>query len=152
MRRRASVIAVCLVCVPRVLAAADQFQKPVKVTVVDVATKKPLTEFSYYLSVIVPGEFDQLHQPAMPARVDVKSPTGTFSLNAPGSCKIELGIDSPDVVAGYLHNETSIFHVLSTDTKRSFCRPSRGRHNGPWRCPRSEDGTTDSRRDGRADH
>ena len=105
---------------PQFLAAADQFQKPVNFTVVDAATKEPLTEFSYRISVIVPGEVDQRHEPAKPARLDVKLPTGNFSVNAPVSCKIELDIDSPDVVAGYQHNETSILHVLSTDPKREF--------------------------------
>jgi hypothetical protein len=120
MRRRVFVIAVCLLFPPRVLASADQLQKLVKFTVIDVVTKKPVTEFSYSVSVIVPGEVDRRRPPAKLAPVEVKSPFGTFSVNAPLSCKIELDIDSPDAVYGFQLNETPLFHVFSNDTKREF--------------------------------
>ncbi len=128
---RAFAIAACFVLPAQALAAAEQVLKPVKFKVIDVVTKEPVTDFSYSLSVIVPGEVDDRRAVVEPAPVHVKSPTGDFVVQAPVSCKIELYIDSPDVVAGYQHNETPVFHVLSTDMKRRVCHPGRSGHYSP---------------------
>ena len=113
-------IVACLVLPPRLLAMGDQVPKPVKFTVIDLVSKKPLTEFSYYLSISSPGEIDQRQDRVEPAPVHVESVTGTFVVQATASCRIELDVVSPDTVAGYQHNETPFFCVLSTDTKREF--------------------------------
>ncbi len=101
-------------------ASKSEALKPVKFTVVDGVTKKPLNEFSYSFSITVPGEVDERHEAKEPARVDVKSATGTFVVPAPASCRLELDIDSPETVAGYQHNLINSFALLSSDAKREF--------------------------------
>jgi hypothetical protein len=96
--------------------------EPVTFTVIDLATKKPLTEFSYALSIILPGEIDASGEAKAPPRVNVKSPAGVFVVRAPASCKLELVVDSP-VVVGYQHNAHSFFCLLSSDAKREFVVP-----------------------------
>ncbi len=92
---RALAVVTRLASSPRTLAAADQPLKPVTVTVIDVATKKPVTEFSYTLDVTAPGEVDEAREREPVKPVDVKSPTGTFVVNVPESCKIRFTLHSP---------------------------------------------------------
>ena len=120
MRKLELVVAVLATLFYQQPAPDNQPQKPVKFAVVDQVTKKPLTEFSYWLSIKVPGEIGPTRAAKEPDRVDVKSPAGTFVVQAPASCKLELDVVSPDVVVGFQHNQARSFSLLASDAKREF--------------------------------
>ena len=101
-------------------AVEGQQLKPVTFTVVDVVTRKPVTEFSFTLELTVPGEVDLKGTRAKAEPICVRSPSGTFQVQAPASCKIDLQLISPDTVLGSLNNRSSDFMVLSTDHERKF--------------------------------
>ena len=117
---RALAVAALSMLALRSFAVADQTLKPVEFTVVDLVTKKPVTEFSYALRVIVPGEVDRKQKQAKIKPIQVKSASGTFVVQVPVSCKLVLDLEAQDAVAGYQHTLGSIFTVLSTDPKRKF--------------------------------
>ena len=117
----AALALVALLAVPaRIFAIDDQPLKPVTFTVVDAVTKKPVTEFSYTLRVTVPGEIDQKHDDDDGKSEKVKSPSGTFVVRVPVSCKLIVDFESPDIVAGYRHNEPTVFTILSADREPRF--------------------------------
>jgi hypothetical protein len=120
MRERALVVIALLAILPRNLTADDQPLKPVRFTVVDVLTKKPVTEFSYTLHVTAPGEVDQKRERQKVKPVRVASPSGTFSVNVPESCKIHLALDSPDAILGSKRRGPTEFMVFSADKERKF--------------------------------
>ena len=102
------------------LAVADQPLEPVTFTVVDLATRKPVTGFSYGLRVIAPGEVDPKQKREKIKPIEVKSASGTFVVQVPVSCKLELDLESTAAVAGYRHTFWNFFNVLSTDPERKF--------------------------------
>jgi hypothetical protein len=117
---RALAVVALLMLESETLAVADQQLKPVTFTVVDVVTKKPVTEFSYTLEITVPGVVDPKHHREETAPVHVKSPSGTFVVQAPVSCKIDLDLDCPDAVLGSKRSGPTAFTLLSADLERKF--------------------------------
>ena len=91
MRNFKLVIAVLATLFNHQPALESQPLKPVKFTVVDRLTKKPLTEFSYSLSIIVPGEIDPHREAKAPGRVDVKSTNGDVRPAGAGLVQVEAG-------------------------------------------------------------
>ena len=152
MRKLELVVAVLATLFYQQPAPDNQPQKPVKFAVVDQVTKKPLTEFSYWLSIKVPGEIGPTCAAKEPDRVDVKSPAGTFVVQAPASCKLELDVVSPDVVVGFQHNQARSFSLLASDAKRRIRGRGRGRDPCTRRRSRRGDQEANRGRERCADH
>jgi hypothetical protein len=117
---RALAVVALLMLASQAFAKADQPLRPVTITVVDLVTNKPVTEFSYALRVIVPGEVDPEQKQEKIKPIEVRSASGTFVVQVPVPCKLVLDLESPDAVPDHQQTFGSIFAVLSTDPERKF--------------------------------
>ncbi len=109
-----------LVLPTRIESATDGPNQPVTVTVIDGKTRKPVTEFSYAHWIQVAGDWDPVHEPGDPVYRKVRSPSGTFTIQAPASCRLTLHLDSRDAVHGLRHYRPSLYVIRSSDRERKI--------------------------------
>jgi hypothetical protein len=88
---------------------------PVTISVIDSQTEKPLTEFTYYFTIVdSKHEFDPLFVRGIP----VESNEGKFVINAPKSCEISLDFSGGNILQGFATSQSLV--LRSDNQAREF--------------------------------
>ena len=91
----------------------DADSKPVTVAVVDSASGKPVTNFTYQAWYDAPG---RQSRPEDDVWTVVNSPAGTFEIQTPAACRVSVMAKAPDCIGGY--PMLSEFVIKSADDPR----------------------------------